>query len=427
MAETALAEWRRYPMLPIAAALGYATSVIHVYGLGPYIEPIGREFGWSRTQTTAGLTLATLLQALASIPIGMAVDRFGSRPLGLLGVLVAPAGFAMLGAATGSQSTWYLLWALMALAALPVQSTIWSSAIASRFVASRGLALAVGLCGASFAAALFPWLATKLIAAHGWQRALPLHALIWVAMAFPVIFFFFRGAMDVRKGAGVAASAAPVQASGVGFVEGLRSSIYVRLLLTSLLFTFGVLALLVHFIPILTDSGMSKIQAAQMAVLIGIFSIVGRIGTGLLLDHFRGSLVGAAALLLPAVGCVVLVATGASVAGAAFAATLIGLALGAEIDVIVYLTTRHFGLRNFGALYGGMLIALSFGTAIGPLVASRVFDVYGNYTPFLWLTVAFMVASSLSLASLPQPAANSGSDDAADGLPPLSALSKQEA
>jgi MFS family permease len=414
MAETALAEWRRYPMLPIAAAMGYATSVIHVYGLGPYIEPISQEFGWSRTQTTAGLTIATLLQALASIPIGMMVDRFGSRPLGLLGVLVTPAGFALFGAATGSESNWYMLWMLMALTALPVQSTVWSSAVASRFFASRGLALAVGLCGASFAAALFPWLATKLIAAYGWQRAFPLHALIWVAIAFPIIFFFFRGAQDVGKEAKGTASAVSARAlGGVGFAEGLRSSIYLRLLLTSLLFTFGVLALVVHFIPIMTDGGMSKTQAAEMAVLIGVFSIVGRIGTGLLLDRFRGSLVGAIALLLPAIGCVVLITSGTSVAGATLAAMVIGLTLGAEIDVIVYLTTRHFGLRNFGALYGGLLIALSVGTAIGPLVASRIFDLYGNYTPFLWLTVVFMVASSLSLLSLPQPVANAGSDDPA--------------
>jgi MFS family permease len=107
MAQSALGEWRRHPLLPIAAALGYATSVLHVYGLGPYIEPISREFGWSRTQTTAGLTLATLLQCLGSIPVGMAVDRLGARPLGLVGALLLPAAFALLSTATGGKANWY--------------------------------------------------------------------------------------------------------------------------------------------------------------------------------------------------------------------------------------------------------------------------------------------------------------------------------
>ena len=47
-------EWRRHALLPIAGALGYATSVIHIYGLGPYIEPISKSFGWSRAQITSG-------------------------------------------------------------------------------------------------------------------------------------------------------------------------------------------------------------------------------------------------------------------------------------------------------------------------------------------------------------------------------------
>ena len=82
---------------------------------------------------------------------------------------------------------------------------------------------------------------------------------------------------------------------------------------------------------------------------------------------------------------------------------MVGLTLGAEIDVIVYLATRHFGLKAFGALYGGLLVALSVGTATGPLAASAIFDRYGAYEPFLWATVGMMVVSSLFLLSLPRP------------------------
>ncbi|MFP5435797.1 MAG: MFS transporter, partial [Alphaproteobacteria bacterium] len=163
-AMTAGAEWRRAPILPIAAGLGYATSVIHIYGLGPYIEPISQSFGWSRTQTTIGLTLATLVQALFSVPIGLMVDRLGPRLFGLVGVVLTCAAFAMLGTATGDKTQWLMLWSLLALATLPVQATVWTSAVATRFAASRGLAFAVTLCGASLAAALFPLLGSWLIA-----------------------------------------------------------------------------------------------------------------------------------------------------------------------------------------------------------------------------------------------------------------------
>ena len=404
-AMTAGAEWRRAPILPIAAGLGYATSVIHIYGLGPYIEPISQSFGWSRTQTTIGLTLATLVQALFSVPIGLMVDRLGPRLFGLVGVVLTCAAFAMLGTATGDKTQWLMLWSLLALATLPVQATVWTSAVATRFAASRGLAFAVTLCGASLAAALFPLLGSWLIARHGWQTAAPIQAAIWVAIAFPMIFLFFRGAHDRRAKAALVERPA---LEGATLAEGVRSSIYHRLLLASLLFTFTIIALVVHFVPILTDRGAERMEAAGIAALVGIFSVIGRLATGLLLDRFRGSMVGAVVFLLPAIGCLLLLMGGDSWGAQAAAAAMIGLTLGAEVDVIVYLTTQHFGLKTFGGLYGGLLMALSVGTATGPLGASALYDATGGYGPFLWLTIALMVASSLTLASLPRPAYANG-------------------
>lgn len=398
---TAGAEWRRSPVLPIAAGLGYATSVIHIYGLGPYIEPISQSFGWSRTQTTIGLTLATLVQALFSVPIGLMVDRLGPRLFGLVGVLLTCGAFAMLGTASGDKTQWLMLWSLLALATLPVQATVWTSAVATRFAASRGLAFAVTLCGASLAAALFPLLGSWLIGRYGWQSAAPIQAAIWVAIAFPMIFLFFRGAHDRRGKAAV--EARPVL-TGVTLGEGLRSSIYHRLLLASLLFTFTIIALVVHFVPILTDRGADRMAAAGVAALVGLFSVIGRLATGLLLDRFRASMVGATVFLLPAIGCLLLLTGGDSWMAQAAAAAMVGLTLGAEVDVIVYLTTQHFGLKTFGGLYGGLLMALSVGTATGPLGASALFDATGGYGPFLWLTIALMAGSSVTLASLPRPA-----------------------
>jgi MFS family permease len=174
----AAAEWRRYGRLPVVAALGYATSVIHIYGLGPYIEPIQEAFGWSRTQVTSGLTIATVINAIFCIAIGMLVDRIGPRLVGLAGVLLATGAFALLGTANGEKANWYLVWGLMAFATLPVQATIWTSAVASRFKTSRGMALAVTLSGALLAATVFPLLATWLIDTYGWRRVFAIEGAI---------------------------------------------------------------------------------------------------------------------------------------------------------------------------------------------------------------------------------------------------------
>lgn len=412
-ANTAGAEWRSHFMLPIAAALGYSTSVIHIYGLGPYIEPIQEAFGWSRSQATVGLTIATAVNALFCVPVGMVVDRLGPRMVGLIGVLLTAAAFALLGTATGENANWYLLWGALAFATLPVQATIWTSAVASRFEVSRGMALAVTLSGASVAATVFPLLATWLISTYGWRTAFSIEAAIWAAITFPTLLFFFRGARDGRaRGAAQPAAAAPALI-GVSVRDGLSSTVFYRLFIASLLFTFTIIALVVHFVPILTGYGTDRLAAAGVASLVGIFSIVGRLGTGFLLDHFEASRVGAVIFLLPIIACALLLTAGDNTAAQTVAAAVIGLTLGSEIDVIVYLTTRHFGLKNFGTLYGGLLTALSIGTSVGPLVAAMVFDRFGGYGPFLLLTIVCMAGSSAALLSLPHARFAHGVDEAA--------------
>ncbi|MEW9856084.1 MFS transporter [Novosphingobium sp. M1R2S20] len=400
----ALTEWRAYPMLPIAAAFGYATSVIHIYGFGPYVVPVSTEFGWSRAMATAGISLATIVQAFFGILIGLAVDRYGPRPFALLGILLVPGAFALIGTATGSDLNWYLLWGLLSICVLPVQATIWTSAVASRFTVSRGLAFAVTLCGASIAATVFPLMGSWLIGEFGWRTALAAQGGIWLLIAFPIIFVFFRSAFDRAKGSGRVAGHKPVPRDlpGATLREGIFSTIYIRLFVACLLFTFTILALVVHFVPIITDRGVDPVAAAGLASLIGIFSLIGRLTTGLLLDRFAASLVGAVVFLLPVGSCLVLILAPSSYSALAVAATLVGLTLGAEIDVVVYLLSRHFGLKNFGGLYGGLLAALSIGTAAGPLAASAVYDSTGSYEPFLWAVLGFMAASSVAIASLPR-------------------------
>ena len=257
------------------------------------------------------------------------------------------------------------------------------------------------------AQALFPWLGSELIAEFGWQMAMMAQAGIWAAVALPVIILFFRGARDVRlseeeQRAEAEAAAARGPLEGLGFLEGLKSTVYLRLLIASALFTFVALALVVNYIAIQTDGGMEATTAGALAFWIGIFAIVGRLGTGVLLDRLPGNLVGAAIFCLPILACLSFLYLGPE--AAFLSAALIGLTVGAEVDVIVYLATRHFGLKAFGALYGGLLVALSIGTAVGPLAAADTYDRTGNYDQFYWVAIGCMAVSVLCLASLPKPA-----------------------
>lgn len=399
-AQTAGQEWRSYWMLPISAALGYATAVMYVYAMGPFIEPIQQEFGWSRAKISSGITIAACLSAFFSIPIGMMVDRVGPRRVGLIGVVLMGAAVALLGTATGTDANWIMLWLFLAFATLGVQATVWTSAVTSRFHRSRGLALAITLSGASLSATIFPILGTWLIGEYGWRIAYMALSGVWIALVLPVMFFSFRGAHDQKDTTPEAAREAKAVLTGVSLREGLRSPALYKLIMAGGFFAFTAIGVVVHFVPILTDSGAQPLAAASVASLIGIFSIIGRLGTGFLLDRFPAHLVGAFAFIIPIIGCALLLLDGSNPVYQAVAAAIFGLTLGSEVDVIAYLAAKYFGLKNFGALYGAMVMALSLGTAFGPLGAGAVFDRFGSYDPFLILMAVLMGLSAIALFSL---------------------------
>jgi MFS family permease len=400
---TAASEWRRFWPVPLAGACGYATAVIHTYTLGSFLLPLQQEFGWSRAFASIGMIVSGMTGATLSIPIGMLIDRLGPRVVGLIGAVLMAMAFALFGTATGGTLNWLLLWAFFAFANLWVQATVWVSAVASRFEVSRGLALAVTMSGGSIGATVFPVFSTAMIEAFGWRMAYPVIAGLWLMLVFPLMFLWFRGAQDEGRKERTAAHQAADDLPGLSVAEGLRTSAFYKLLLACCLFTLTVVGTVIHFVPILRDRGADPLVAATIAGLVGITSIGGRLGTGFLLDRLPARIVGAIVLTLPILGWALLLLNGADRLTQSAAAMILGFSLGAEVDVIAYLMSRHLGLKRAGVFIGGMVSALSLGSAFGPYVAAAIHDAYASYSPFLALSMVCAAVSGLAVATLGRP------------------------
>lgn len=397
------AEWRRYWTVPLAAACGYSMTLMPTYAIGPFMTPIEEAFGWSRAQLTGGMAISGIITALFSVPVGLVVDRLGPRRVGLTGVVLLAVAFGLLGTATGTTTNWLLLWAFLAFANLGLQSTVWMSAVVSRFEASRGFALAITLSGASVGGAIYPILATWLVGRYGWRIGFGATSGLWVIFVFPVVYLFFRGASDAGAPRPAASKTPAAVLDGLSVPEGLRLPAFYKLFIAAGLFTFTVMGMVVHLVPIVKGLGADPLAAAGIASLVGLFSIVGRLGTGLLLDRLPAHVVGAAIFMLPAIGSALLYLHGDNPVIQAAAAASFGLCLGAEVDVVGYLASRHFGLKNFGVMFGTIVVALAIGGAFGPFFAGLIYDRYGDYGRFLLLTMALLGASGLAMASLGKP------------------------
>src|SRR5205823_11926216 len=134
-----------------------------------------------------------------------------------------------------------------------------------------------------------------------------------------------------------------------------------------------------HLAAMLTDAGISAQTAALASSAAGAGLLTGRVGTGLLLDRYFGPRIAICFSGGAAMGIVLLLMTQAGPM-TFVGAFLVGMGMGAEGDVIAYLTGRYFGLKSFAEIYGLAFGSFVLAGAGGALFMGIGFDRSGSYT-----------------------------------------------
>lgn len=399
---SARAEWKRALPLPFTALLGVAGPAMFGYSSGVMMEPITAEFGWTRSEFYSAVTLQMML-GLVMIPVvGRAIDRLGSRRLALTGVILFTCGVSSLFFLTNPLWHWLAMNVLVLLSGALVVQPVWIRPVVMRFDKARGLAMAIALSGNGVATALWPVVAAYYVKELGWRLTYPAMGLSWALITFPLVWLYFH---DDEKALDASTPAErPVETSAVPVLPALASPAFLFLTVAGALFSCAVYGLTLHFVPILRSNGIATQTAAGIASLVGISAIVGRIVTGALLDRFPAGLIGFIVFLLPALTCVLLWAGGISTPVLMLAAIVLGLAAGAEIDVVTYLAARRFDTRIFGSLYAVIIAVFGACASIGPLTAGLLFDRFGSYQPYLTLGGGLaMVSAMLMIVAAREP------------------------
>jgi MFS family permease len=122
-----------------------------------------------------------------------------------------------------------------------------------------------------------------------------------------------------------------------------------------------------------------------------------------LLDHFPAPLVAGVVLGLCALGCFALALPGASTWLIGLSVLSLGLAAAAEVDLVAYLSSRFFGMRAYGKVYGWQLTSFYLGAALGPLAAGMAYDRFGSYLPTLYFATGALIFGALVTATLGKP------------------------
>ncbi|MBJ7483080.1 MFS transporter [Brevundimonas sp.] len=393
-------EWRRGWSVVLAAAGGMALSTANVYSTGVFMGPLQETFGWSRTEISAGLSIGSLAAVVCSPFIGLAVDRFGPRRIGIAGAIAFCAAWALFSTVQSSIWTWWAVSGLLAIASLGVGPTIWTAAVSSLFFKSRGLALAVLLCGIGVGSAVTPILSSVLVTNLGWRGAYLGLAGIWALVIIPLLILLFTSAKDRDRVGPEKDKSSAVALSGVGVREGLRSLRFVKLAVSGFILAGVGGGIAINMVPIMMSLGASKASAAGLAALLGLSSMVGRLSVGILLDRFNANMVAASVALIPIPALLLLLGVPGSPVILIVAILALGLALGGELDCLAYLTSRHFGLKSFGTLFGTIGGAMALSVGMAPVLISYAFDRTGSYALVLWIAVPLCLIASAFVATL---------------------------
>lgn len=367
-------------------ALIVANGPLTLFSFGLFIDPLEQEFGWSRGEISLASGFAFALSALAVPFVGAWMDRFGIRRVMIPAVAVYALSIAMVGLSGPHVWQFILLYALVGLAGTAQGPIGYVKAISQHFDRNRGLALGIAMAGVGIGAIIVPQFAAFVIDRHGWRMAFLALGLLLLLIATPSLLLL------VREPRGSIDRAQTTALPGVGLDAAARSSAFWLIAAITLLVALSINGIIVHMVPIIEEAGLARGEATSLLAVLGAATFVGRLASGFIFDHIFAPRA-AAALFLIAAGGVLLLSGGSALPLAVIA---VGLCLGGEIDLIGYLTSRYFGLRHFGRLYGVFFAIFSVGGACGPMIMGWSHDATSGYGAALAASVAMLLLAALA-------------------------------
>ena len=383
---------RGWPII-LASIIGVYASLatLPFYAIQSLFIPLKEAFGWGRADVSIAITLMGVANLLTSYLSGRITDRFGSRPVALVSGLLLAVSLFLITLNNGNLQQFWLSYFLMTIAAAGTLPLTYTRTVNQWFDKSRGLALGLTLLGTSFAAMSLPFLYKMGIDAFGWKGVFYVGIVIILVAWLPAFLLLFkdRSASDQ--------AAARQLATGMSLGEAAATATFWKMGIAFFLVTFAMSGIAIHIVAMLSDNGVARDDAVKIASLLGVSILVSRLVVGYLIDKMPAQPIAAACFAIPAIGCYLLMGGGHG--PAIVAVILVGVALGAELDLIAFFTSRYFGMKNYGRIYGWQYVFYTLGAGVSPLAFGIAYDRFGSYDPVLIASsVGLIIAGGLMLA-----------------------------
>jgi MFS transporter, OFA family, oxalate/formate antiporter len=383
----------RWPALVGGGLLNVALGTYYAWSV--FVPALEKEFGWTRTQTSAVATIDMVMLASSFLVAGMLQNKIGPRAVATIGGLLYSSGL-FLASYTQSLTMLYLTWGLMVGIGLGFGYLAPITVGSKWFPNHRGLVngLAIGIFAAG--SGLFGPIAGRLVDSIGWRSTFQVLAGLFFVFTM-VGAYLLKDPPEgyeppVSGSTGV--NRAKTHHLDVPTSEVLRTPGFYLLWFAYALGTTAGTMVISQLVPFARASGFSA-QNAAFAITIGaIGSASGRFLSGWMSDHF-GRLFTLRGMII-----VSMLATPSLYIFREQALLFYVLLFfvyycyGTQLSVYTALAGDFYGTRYLATNYGVLLLAWGFAGVLGPLIGSRVFVSTGTYQ------YAFFGSAGLALAAL---------------------------
>jgi MFS family permease len=397
----------------VAVALLAAFTQVAFFNptLGVFIPEFEKEFGWSRTEISLGVTLGSFVGAGTAPLFGPLIDRYGGRRFVVGGAALMAVCLVLL---SQMQQEWQFLslYAIGRGTASGLLALATGVTVSKWFVRRRGFAIGVMSLGTRMGFALMPIGVQLIIQAADWRAAaLGLAATVAVFGIFPSLWYLHPrpeamgllpdGDTDAAQGAD-----RPIRHDEYNWErqDALRTKAFWLVTLAVSLMSLTGGAVNLHQIPHLVDRGLSPETAALVITIVAIFGGIGVIAEGFLDERIGARWTMAIGLVGSSAGVTILILVH-SLAMALLYAVVNGLFFGLLVASNQVVFADYFGRHALGAIRGYSQ-PFQLGTnAFGPILAGAAHDLTGSYVAaFAPFAIAYLVsAGALVIAKKPRP------------------------
>lgn len=377
------------------------------YSFGAFFGPMSDEFGTDRSRTSLFFALTTFLYFLLGAVAGHVADRRGPRPVLLFGTGVM--GVGLLATAEVNSISWgYLTYGLgvgigVACAYVPMVA-----AVGGWFDRHRTTALGGAVAGIGVGTLVVVPVAEWLIQNHGWRQT-------YRVMALGSVILLLIAAVGAKRPPKI-----PTHEDISPWRRLANADATFWVLFVSIFFVS--IALFTPFVFLADYVTTSEIQgnAGWLIGLIGISSVVGRLGLGALgsvaspMRLYQGS------FLVLGLSFIIWLLSNNSYSGLMIYAVVLGVAYGGFIALSPAVAAELYGVAGLGASLGALYSAAGFGGLVGPPMIGFVIDRFGYNPGIITALVCGLIGAGLlfSPQTNPRPQAKAARNPPKVGIRP---------